>query len=150
MLGKEWPWPRCRKSLRFLPHPSARRIRGGRLFSRPWMTCELDCCQLQVRPHRRTGDGRWSQVMSCPYYACNGTNLSYLCCCHSGGAWVHVWGIVGCLLVCYRGLKVRYEIFSAGTDASYLRLVSLGSGGCGVWTTVLYLTCMHVQYVVGV
>ena len=37
--------------------------------------------------------------------------------------------VVGSLLLSgfhYRGLKVKYEIFSAGTDASYLRIVSCG------------------------
>ena len=76
-------------------------------------------------------------------------DLLFSCCSHSGGGCVHVWRFVGCLLFSgfrYRGLKVRYEIFSAGTDAAYLRLVSLG--GLCVWcwnhSAVCYL------YVTGV
>ena len=70
-------------------------------------------------------------VMLCHVLIMRDIKLAFLfsCCSHSG-ACVHVQRVVGCLLFsgfCYRGLKVRYEIFSAGTDASYLRLVSLGS-----------------------
>ena len=46
-----------------------------------------------------------------------------------------------CSVIHYRGLKIKCEIFSAGTDASYLRLVSTGSLCVGACVAVLCGTC---------
>ena len=91
------------------------------------------------------------EVTLCRVLIMRDIKLDFLfsCCGHSGDACVHVRGVVGCLLFFgfrYRGLKVRYEIFSAGTDASYLRLVSLGS--LCVWC-LNYSAVFHL-YVAGV
>ena len=50
----------------------------------------------------------------------------------------------------YRGLKIKCEIFSAGTDGSYLRIVSAGTVRKGMFNNVSHfgVWCTHVPGVV--
>lgn len=80
------------------------------------------CCVFFMPAIRRAS-------LSC--FALNADTFVCVCVCSS----------LICSVIHYRGLKIKCEIFSAGTDASSLRLVSTGSLCVGACVAVLCCTC---------